>query len=98
MSHPWDGVVRSIQDELVRCSQRLEDHDILPDQISVDLPRGIFDRWAPVFQSVTTEIGEALVGWAARRGHGWHGGKGPRLEVRLADDAQVVVETWFSGC
>jgi len=95
----WPDLLRRIQSELDRCSQRVGQGTVLADRISVRVPEADFGRWSPVLEPVTAELGEALVAWAERRGATWYGNAaGPALEVELVETLTAAeVEVRFGA-
>ncbi len=93
----WPEVLREIQGELLRCHQRVRGRQVLPDVLDVRLPEATFGRWAPVLGEVTAEVGEALMEWAAKRECKWYQGKGPRLQVVLAERPEAEISVSFSS-
>lgn len=87
--NPWRDVLKSVQKELERRSQEVEGRPVLPNGISVRLPVARFGRFSPLLEAVTTELGEALVEWAARSGHSWYAAMGPFLHVELVAEGEL---------
>ena len=94
---PFADVLRDIKAEIARQATRQPGRSLLADRIEVRLPVARFARWAPVLDGIAEELGELVTDWAHRRGHGWHGGVGPRLQIVLVDGPEVTVEAAFSG-
>ena len=83
----WADVLRDVEAELSRCAQVVEGRHVLPNSVTVRLPRAEFGRFAPVLDRVARELGEALESRARTGSREWAGGAGPFLEVVLEETA-----------
>ena len=90
MTNPWREVLKSLQSELDRLSQEVDGQAILPNAVTAKLPATRFDRWAPILEAVTAELGEALVTWARGSRRAWYAGAGPFLTLRLDEDRSQI--------
>lgn len=88
----WSDVLRDIEAELSRCAQVVEGRHVLPNSVTVRLPRAEFGRFAPVLDCVARELGEALESRARTGSREWVGGTGPFLEVVLDETAALDVK------
>ncbi len=84
--NPWREVLKALQAELDRLSQEIEGRSVLPNGVTAALPAARFERWAPILEAVTAELGEALVSWVEASRRVWYAGRGPFLTVQLDGD------------
>lgn len=80
---PWNAIVRSLRNELDRLSQEVEGRRVLPNTLEVGLPEKDFERFSPVLQEITNELGETIANWAEQRRCRWYNDLGPFLKVEL---------------
>jgi hypothetical protein len=94
--NPWREVLKALQAELDRLSQEIEGRSVLPNGVTAVLPAARFERWAPILEAVTAELGESLVEWVAASRRTWYAGAGPFLTVQLdAERTQPEISCQF---
>ena len=81
--NPWRDVLKIVQAELDRLSQEIGGRAVLPNGIHAALPASRFEKWAPILEAVTAELGAALVEWVGGSRRAWYNDLGPFLTVRL---------------